>query len=82
MNDGGTAFPQSGKKPLIAMDDSHQGMSLRDYFAAHALQGMLANGFQPSEARQPSRCTADYSYTEAAYVLADKMLLNRNRYEA
>lgn len=36
MNDGGTAFPQP--------DDSEPGMSVRDYFAAKAMQGAIANG--------------------------------------
>jgi hypothetical protein len=40
INDGGPAFPRS------ATDHCHsqEGMTLRDYFAAAALQGILADG--------------------------------------
>ncbi len=37
INDGGPAFPV----PSLAVDS---GMTLRDYFAAAALQGILARG--------------------------------------
>jgi hypothetical protein len=68
INDGGAAFP-------IPNDDrpgaypAEPGMSLRDYFAAFALQGMLAN---------PDRL--EDSYIERAmksYECADAMLLSR-----
>ena len=42
INDGGQAFPRA-----VQFDDafiSGHGMTLRDYFAAAALQGILANG--------------------------------------
>lgn len=38
-NDGGPAFPTHGSIGEVAT----YGMSLRDYFAAHALQGWLAS---------------------------------------
>lgn len=42
------------------------GMSLRDWFAGMALQGMLANGFMPNQ-----------DYTRAAFKLADNALKAR-----
>lgn len=40
VNTGGPAFPTT--KPLDSWDDPYQGMTLRDYFAAKAMQGRLA----------------------------------------
>lgn len=37
-NTGGSAFPIKG--PVMSSDE--QGMTMRDYFAAKAMQGMLA----------------------------------------
>ncbi|EPC3470036.1 hypothetical protein ACRZCP_002211 [Enterobacter asburiae] len=67
---GGPAFPYSGvhkgeKENLIV--DSH-GMTLRDYFAAMAMQGRLANS--------DWLCSDDRTATEA-YQIADAMLRAR-----
>lgn len=69
-NNGGPAFPYSGvhkgeKENLIV--DSH-GMMLRDYFAAKAMQGRLAN--------PDWLCSDDRTATEA-YQIADAMLRAR-----
>lgn len=68
LNDYGPAFP------LISEDHRaihHLGMSLRDYFAAAALQGMLAS----SSLGQTSQ--KDYAW--AAYAQADAMLAERHK---
>ena len=67
---GGPAFPYSGvhkgeKENLIV--DSH-GMTMRDYFAAKAMQGRLAN--------PDWLCSDDRTATEA-YQIADAMLRAR-----
>lgn len=67
---GGPAFPYSGvhkgeKENLIV--DSH-GMTMRDYFAAKAMQGRLAN--------PDWLCSYDRTATEA-YQIADAMLRAR-----
>ena len=49
-------------------DDS--GMTLRDYFAARALQGMLASGNLP-------KTMPDADIAECSYNLADAMLKAR-----
>ena len=38
MNHGGSAFPTN-----VMVDGQTMGMSLRDYFAAQAMQGMISN---------------------------------------
>ena len=74
-NDGGPAFPiwQEG---MSVGTDAGPGMSLRDYFAAKALQGMLCNGFLPARF---TKDTADWDYVKAAYALADAMLAEREK---
>ena len=51
------------------------GMSLRDYFAAKALQGMLANS--SIEVRSDSPDPHDLSLAKASYTIADAMLKAR-----
>lgn len=71
MKDGGHAFPAVefyDEKPVA----SHVGMTLRDYFAAQALAGLLANDGTDS--------TADEYFDERAkraYAQADAMLAAR-----
>jgi hypothetical protein len=66
--DGGSAFAAIGVSP--AGDIYHQeGMSLRDYFAAHALAGVLASG--------PHDCD-EHGIVRDAYLFADAMLAHRN----
>ena len=66
INDGGQAFPRTGA-------DGHTspqtGMTLRDYFAAAALQGLLAS---PAEAE-----FGVSHFATAAYEAADAMLKAR-----
>jgi hypothetical protein len=62
------AFPTT--KPLDYWGDPNQGMTLRDYFAAKAMQGFMANKSNPMHF-QPE---ADASW---AYSIADAMLKAR-----
>lgn len=48
----------------------HEGMTLRDYFAGHALSGTLAN---VNKSGTPSQ------YAEASYIFADAMLAERGK---
>ena len=43
INDGGPAFPHTTQWDGITPAINHNGMTLRDYFAAAALQGNLAS---------------------------------------
>jgi hypothetical protein len=74
---GGPAFPV--RLPIIgaiyACDEPvpseiHGGMSLRDYFAAKAMEGVLASGNLP-------KFTPDLDVAECSYRLADAMLERR-----
>ena len=66
---GGTAFPNEG---FNGWGEPQQGMTLRDYFAAKAMQGFMANKahathFNPQD-------DADYVYS-----IADAMLKAREQ---
>jgi hypothetical protein len=62
-NTGGPAFPSHGSMGEVA----HEGMTLRDYFAAKAMQGFISCG-------DPCNIELD---VKAAYVWADFMLKAR-----
>jgi hypothetical protein len=63
INDGGPAYPVS---PEIYNGTGLCGMTLRDYFAAAALQGLMS-----------SQCQVDDPYPIYAYRIADAMLKAR-----
>jgi hypothetical protein len=63
--DGGRAFPN----PYIEADPLEQGMSLRDFFAAHALMRLEGWG-READAMAKAEC---------AYATADAMLAVRTR---
>ena len=60
------AFP-SGHDPKTGTAD--KGMKMRDYFAAKALQGMLA---------EPSLKATPEEFAERAYMVADAMMKARD----
>lgn len=74
--DGGSAFPMP---PVFAPEGGifelgAQGMTLRDYFAAKAMQGLLASC--------PWVNTSEYAQHDVApeaYAVADLMLAERNK---
>ena len=63
-SNGGPAFPTG---------TGYQGMTLRDYFAAKALQGLLAD----PNAFEDTGLGIENEYAEQAYVYADAMLKAR-----
>jgi hypothetical protein len=67
--DGGPAFP------LKTWDGHFTGMSLRDYFAAAALTGLLAD----SRGASVSGEALAVKLGEAAYLAADAMLKERSK---
>ena len=67
MNTGGPAFPIEINSEMTCL-----GMTLRDYFAAKAMQGMLAGG--------DTRLVATKEFIgETAYEYADEMLKARDQ---
>jgi hypothetical protein len=69
--DGGYAFPVNTEQ------EYHGGMSMRDWFAGMALQGLYANEAIArslnQEAKTDPRATT-YAYAEMAYTIADTMI--------
>ena len=79
-NDGGPAFPaidfvmpQDLAKQQVARLGYVRGMSLRDYFAAAALQGMHAGRTLPLTETGPEL------FAKQAYEQADAMLTERQK---
>ena len=74
-NTGGAAFPQNTKLVHAAGQEVHQGfmggMTLRDYFAAKAMQGILAAWGQGIPPRK--------ELSAAAYGMAEAMLEERSK---
>lgn len=68
INDGGPAFPAQDWQ---AKGNHHPGMTLRDYFAAAALQGLIAS--------RGSMSTRFLAEDDASYVyeIADAMIRAR-----
>ena len=67
MNTGGPAFPNE-----VALNTWQRGgMTLRDYFAAKAMQGALANPNFDSDSDD------DLVLAKMAYIMADAMLKAR-----
>ena len=56
-NTGGPAFPA----PIVDVD-SHEGMTLRDYFAAKAMQAVIARG---DDTNRPGMAEWSYSMADA-----------------
>jgi hypothetical protein len=67
-NTGGPAFPQHGFDNIAERFTSQGGMTLRDYFAAKAMQGFLAS-IRPQDKVEV--------VPEIAYAMADAMLKAR-----
>jgi hypothetical protein len=71
MNNGGPAFPQIDSRVVAALSTANsQGMTLRDYFAARAMQTLL--GWDDDHANWRT-------YAEYAYQMADAMLEARKK---
>jgi hypothetical protein len=69
---GGPAFPEHEWNNDVQRYLVKGGMTLRDYFAAKAMQGMLANDIECNPEQVPI-------ITASAYVLADAMLAERSK---
>ena len=63
-NNGGTAFP------VVTDMETWIGMSKRDYFAAKAMQGLVANGYLNATWKER---------VKIAYEIADAMLKAREQ---
>jgi hypothetical protein len=72
MNTGGPAFPHSYEVMPDRELHTYFGMTLRDYFAAKAMQGIVAADSDPNPEKVGS-------IAEQAYILADAMLSQREK---
>ena len=73
MNDGGPAFPVT-----TAVFNDMKGMTLRDYFAAKAMQGLLAANW--CESYRELESSIGWNMVAAdAYRMADAMLAERSK---
>lgn len=68
-HDGGPAFPRPFSGAIGEHNEAQEGMSLRDYFAAHALAGILVNPIP--DYVDPDAVASD------AYAIADAMVVER-----
>jgi hypothetical protein len=80
-NDGGPAFPRCNT-PDIVSGGWTDGMTLRDYFAAAALQAFSSDSFRESALKIAERnrpATMNSVMAEIVYEMADAMLAERER---
>ena len=68
IDDGGPAFPRDHAH------DGHNGMSLRDYFAAKAMQAMISKHGREDDNPGFFDYATDDSIAKCAYIYADAML--------
>ncbi len=73
-NDGGPAFPQNDA--TVNRINNHDGMSLRDYFAAKAMAATLVECLGTPEAKNTPHDAIKW-VSVAAYKIADAMLAAR-----
>ena len=69
-NTGGPAFPQHGFDNVAERFTSQGGMTLRDYFAAHAMQCYMHDVIWNTSTYE--------SGSKAAYAVADAMIKARD----
>ena len=62
------AFPIYFKHPTTGAIIEHQGMDLRDYFAAKAMQAMIS---------EPSLIATPEDFAQMSYMVADAMIKQR-----
>ena len=71
---GGPAFPTEAYDLDRKVCVREEGMTLRDYFAAKAMQGLVADRRHVVGMGLPSK---EKQYAESAYDIADSMLAER-----
>ena len=70
------AYPYMHKHPTSGQTTIAEGMDLRDWFAGHALQGILPDAFQEAPSNYPEGKLAD-TWSAIAYEIADAMMKRR-----
>jgi hypothetical protein len=67
------AYPYMHKHPTSGQTTISEGMDLRDYFAAKAMQGLIASPRGTPDGRDAT----DTYYAKCAYLMADAMMKQR-----
>ena len=75
-DNGGAAFPKAGLDPWHRAVEVNPGMTLRDYFAAKAMQSLIACVFNDASLEWKDKIEGS---AEDAYRLADTMLEARKK---
>lgn len=85
MKDGGPAFPSLHYKAVEFGEEGRdyaafEGMTLRDYFSAKAMQGILASEGRPfpRELKKDQDTLASW-LADQSYFMADAMLKERSK---
>ena len=71
-NDGGPAFPTDSAEQLGQFRWHTTGMTLRDYFAAKAMQGLMNPGYYEIDTVNGVAAIAANAYTLADAMLAER----------
>lgn len=71
---GGPAFPFTCPPEADESILTYVGLTVRDYMAAKALEGMLCNGFIPRKFLPEGSVLQDRDFTAISYKIADAML--------
>ena len=74
---GGAAFPRISDGYRDGID--HNGMTLRDYFAANAVAGLIQLQAQFEDKDAPANATLADIIAMQAYVIADAMIAERGK---
>lgn len=64
-NNGGSAFPHEYFDAQLGQARSMTGMTLRDYFAAKAMQAMLSSPNCPKQVEESTLAAASYTTADA-----------------
>lgn len=75
IEDGGPAFPLQSIGPEF--EPGYAGMTLRDYFAAKAMQAMISKHGREDDSPGFFDFATDESIARCAYIYADAMLAAR-----
>ncbi|WP_243838440.1 MULTISPECIES: hypothetical protein [Providencia] len=73
---GGAAYPASGHPDMQFV--AQEGMELRDYFAAKALNAVIIGIYNDATAQQVYHNWSADDFAKEAYTLADAMLKARS----
>lgn len=77
IKDGGPAFPvPESVLDCRAFQPDYQGMTLRDYFAAQALTGLISGTLADGTTMGP---TSETLFAQVSYQIADEMIRAREK---